>query len=242
MSIHVLAGDALAENFKNADIEGETVVCRECLIEGDLQAEKLEAFWRARAAFINETYDADENSYLENVAGEFEKMLALAGKNAVNLWFEYELFCQANMWFCLSLLEKKKDAEIYRVAPVVRKEDEIWKGFGGLTGEDLEKCFERRVKFTDADILLGKNLWEAYRAKDFDKLKQLSQTRSECFPKLEEVCQAEIEKQFRPKNTLQKIVAGGETEFNKIFEAFAREEGVYGFGDAQVKRILESEK
>jgi Domain of unknown function (DUF1835) len=240
MSIHVLAGDALAANFKNAGIEGEIIVCRECLIEGDLQAESLEDFWRVRAAFIHKTYDADENSYLENVAGEFEKLLRQAEKNAVNLWFEYELFCQINMWFCLSLLKDAK-TEIYRVAPVVRSEKDLWKGFGNLSADDLRTCFEQKIKFEEADVLLGKDLWKAYAEKDFERLKELSLTNSKCFPKLAEVCEAEIEKQFRPKQTLEKIVAGGEKDFNKIFESFSFTEGVYGFGDLQVKRILESD-
>ncbi len=40
--IHVLAGDSLVEPFKNTNIKGEIVVCRECLIDGDLKAEKDE--------------------------------------------------------------------------------------------------------------------------------------------------------------------------------------------------------
>jgi hypothetical protein len=238
MSIHVLAGDALAGDFKNTNIEGEVVVCRECLIEGDVKAQNLEDFWRTRAAFIAKTYDADENSYFENVAGELQKLSKFGAGDTINLWFEYELFCQANMWFCLSLLSET-EAEIFRVAPVVRSEKDIWKGFGGLNANELQTCFEQRTKFSEADVLLGKKLWKAYQEKDFDRLKELSRTRSECFPKLKEVCKAEIEKHFRPKNALKKLAANDESDFNKIFESFAKEEGVYGFGDAQVKRILQ---
>ncbi|HEY0427663.1 MAG TPA: DUF1835 domain-containing protein [Pyrinomonadaceae bacterium] len=248
MSIHVLPGDSLVESFKKTNIEGEIVVCRECLIDGDVGGEELEDFWRARANFINLYYGEDEYSYMENVAAELEKLIYTPPQTQINLWFEYELFCQANMWFCLYLMERylselsmpdEEAVEIYRVAPVVRGEDEIWKGFGRLESEDLQKCFEQRIKFGEADILLGKDLWESYRKKDFDKLRRLSLTGSECFPKLKEVCEAEIEKQFRPKETLRKIVSGGESDFVKIFEKFAAEEGVYGFGDLQVQRLLQ---
>jgi hypothetical protein len=238
MKIHVLPGDALAETFKESGIEGEIVVCRECLIEGDLKAESLDAFWRVRAAFIDGAYGDAENSYLQNVAGEFEKLARNAEGGEVNLWFEYELFCQVNMWFCLFLLSEK-ETEIYRIAPIVRSEKDIWKGFGKSDAEDLRKCFGQRIKFTEADVLLGKNLWKAYQDKDFEQLEKLSRTDSECFPKLKEVCAAEIEKQTRPKKTLEKIISAGETDFGRIFEKFASVEGVYGFGDAQVKRILQ---
>lgn len=238
MKIHVLPGDALAESFRTSGIEGDVVVCRECLIEGALKAESLDDFWRVRAEFIDAAYGDAENSYLQNVAGEFKKLIKLAEGGEVNLWFEYELFCQVNMWFCLFLLSEK-ETEIYRVAPAVRSKRDIWKGFGRLEKEDLQKCFRERIKFTGADILLGKDLWKAYQDKDFDQLNQLSRTNSDCFPKLKEVCAAEIEKHTRPKKTLEKIISAGETDFGKIFEQFASVEGVYGFGDAQVKRILQ---
>ena len=239
MMIHVLAGDALASAFKNTNIEGETIVCRECLIEGDVKAENLDDFWRVRAAFISRTYGADEHAYLENVAGELQKLEKFGAGDTINLWFEYELFCQANMWFCLSLLETKNDFEIYRVAPIVRDETDLWKGFGGLGADELQKCFEQRIKLGKEDIELGKRLWQAFCFRDLQSFRVLSETRSECFPYLKEVCEAAIEIEVRPKNALRKLVSDGESDFNKIFETFALEQGVYGYGDAQVRRILD---
>ncbi|HEX8735739.1 MAG TPA: DUF1835 domain-containing protein, partial [Pyrinomonadaceae bacterium] len=154
MKIHVLAGDALAQDFNNSGIEGEAVVCRECLVEGNVKAENLEDFWQVRAGFIKNAYGETEEKYFADVVSEFEKLQTIAPGAEVNLWFEYELFCQANMWFCLSLLPETK-ASVYRVAPVVRTEADVWKGFGNLSAEDLKKCFAARIKFTGDDIRLG---------------------------------------------------------------------------------------
>ena len=121
MKIHVLAGDALAESFKNCAIEGEIIVCRECLVEGDVKAASLEEFWQTRAAFITNNYGEKEEEYFQNSVSEFEKLKALATSDTeVNLWFEFELFCQVNLWFCLYLLQESK-AKIFRVAPIVRE-------------------------------------------------------------------------------------------------------------------------
>jgi hypothetical protein len=237
MKIHVLAGDALANDFKNSGIEGETVVCRECLVDGDVRAENLEDFWQVRAGFIKNTYGGDAEKYFAEVVREFEKLQNLPAEAEVNLWFEYELFCQANMWFCLSLLQNTSGS-VYRVAPVVRTEEDVWKGFGNLSAEDLKKCFAERVRFTEADISLGAELWRAYQNADYEKLQKLSETESECFPRLKEVCRAEIEKGSRPKAVLREIMENGATDFAEIFPEFAARAGVYGFGDAQVKRIL----
>jgi hypothetical protein len=238
MKIHVLPGDALAENFKTTRIGGEIIVCRECLVEGDVKAENLEEFWQVRAGFIADSYGEEREKYFSGVAAEFEKLKSLAGKDAeVNLWFEYELFCQANMWFCLYFL-RESEAKIFRVAPVVRNENDIWKGFGGLAEEDLEKCFADRVEFSEAEIRLGADLWKAFQNADYETLEKLSATESRCFPYLREVCRAEIEKGTRPRRVLEEIIAAGKTDFSEIFPEFSTLAGVYGFGDSQVKRIL----
>jgi hypothetical protein len=236
MKIHVLAGDSLIETFKQANIEGEIVICRECLIEGELESENLDEFWKIRANFIARSYgDSERENYQQKVVGEFKKIQNLNVQDEVNLWFEYELFCQTNMWFCLYLL-RQTQAEVYRVEPMVRVENDIWRGFGKLSKEDLQKCFAARTKFSEEDLLLGANLWTAYQNKDYAKLVELSRVESKCFPKLK-VCAAEIEKRERPRKTLREIIANGETNFSAIFKRFNDTEGVYGFGDSQVERI-----
>ena len=218
MKIHVLAGDALAEDFRGTAIDGKIVVCCECLIEGDLQAASLEEFWNVRAKYIATVYGEPAENYREKVGGEFEKLQGVTQNAEVNLWFEYDLFCGANMWFCTSLLQNRP-AEIYRVAPVVRDETDVWKGFGNLKSEDLEQCYSERIKFSAADVELGAELWKAFQNKNFDELEKLGATESECFPKLAEVCEAAIEIQSRPKKKI----------LREIIARFSETAGVYGF-------------
>jgi hypothetical protein len=238
MQIHVLPGDSLVEIFKQTEIEGEIAVCRECLVDGDLLAKSLEDFWRVREHYLSSAYPEAEKSYSKSVKAEFEKLLNLEDKSEVYLWFEHELFCQANMWFCLYLLQNS-EAEIYRVEPCFKNAEDVWKGFGNLETSDLPKCFAARKKFSDKDIKLGADLWKAFQNKDFGELEKLSQTNSECFPHLKEVCRAAIEQEFRPKEVIQKIIADGADDFGKVFRKFHETEGVYGFGDSQVKRIYD---
>jgi len=238
MKIHILPGDSLVAPFEKTNIEGEIVVCRECLIDGDLAVDGLDNFWRERENYLSAAYPKTDNFYRDNVKTEFEKLLNVSAGDEINLWFEYELFCQTNMWFCLSLVQDK-DANVFRVAPIVRTENDLWKGFGGLSESDLKKCFANRIEFGDEDILLGKHLWEAFQNKDARRLEDLSETKSDCFPHLKEVCQAAIELQSRPKARLQTIVSAGEDDFHKVFEEFNKTEGIYGFGDLQVKRIYD---
>ncbi len=238
MKVHVLAGDALAEDFKTTRLDGTIIVCRECLVEGDVKAENLDEFWQVRAEFIGDSHGEDKEKYFSGVKSEFERLKNLAVNAAeVNLWFEYELFCQVNMWFCLYFL-CESEAKIFRVAPVVRAADDVWKGFGRLDAVDLEKCFAERLEFSNEEIRLGADLWKAFQNSDYETLEKLSLTESKCFPYLKEVCRAEIEKNSRPQQVLAEIIATGKTDFAEIFPEFAAQAGVYGFGDSQVKRIL----
>lgn len=236
MNLHVLPGDSLTETFNRSGIEGDVIVCRECLVEGEVRAETLEEFWKVRASFLDRANGEKGGSYLKDVAAELEKLRDLPSETEVNLWFENELFCQTNMWFCLSLLRDTR-AAVNRVFPV-RAENDVWKGFGDLEAEDLADCFSKRKKLSPDDIKLGADLWDAYQNSDHDELLRLLATPSECFPFLEDVVAAEIAKDSRPKKVLKEIEKTGLTEFTDVFAEFSRRAGVYGFGDSQVKKIL----
>src|SRR4051812_25223495 len=101
MILHVLPGDATVAPFKASEIEGDIAVCREALVDGDLSGETLPEFWETRARSLIGSDDRSREEYHENVVHEFAKLTALQSGSEINLWFEHELFCQANMWFCL---------------------------------------------------------------------------------------------------------------------------------------------
>jgi hypothetical protein len=94
------------------------------------------------------------------------------------------------------------------------------------------------VKFTPADVELGSELWIAFQNRNYSRLRELSLTESQCLPYLREACEAEIEKDFRPKQVLKEIRRSGIEDFGETFAAFREQAGVYGFGDHQVKRLL----
>jgi hypothetical protein len=235
---HVLPGDAIVEEIRKTGIDGEVIVCRECLIAGDADAETLHEFWEQRAHFIMSEYGEDEIEYYDKVAEQLTKLLDLTADDEVNLWFEYELFCSVNMWFCLSLLSET-EAAVYRVEPAVLTEDDRWDGFGKLSQADLKKCFGERRKLTRDDIALGSKLWNAFRRNDAVELERLSAVAPPAFPYLAEVCAAAVEKDTRPREIIAEIEFEGKREFDEIFAEFTRRAGVYGLGDLQVQRLLD---
>lgn len=240
MIYHVLPGDAAVEEFNKTGIDGEVIVCREALLVGPIDAKNPDEFWDARAKFLLSEYSEDEIVFHERVADELEKLSEVTPDDEVNLWFEYELFCSVNMWFCLTTL-RHSGANIYRVEPIVLSEDERWSGFGRFDAEKFKECFEARQLFTASDLKLGADLWAAFVKRDGFRLNELSNESSPRFPYLAEVAQSAAEIETKPFQVLQDIKAEGISGFEKIFPEFGKRAGVYGFGDTQVERMLDGE-
>ena len=237
MIVHVLPGDAQVEEFKKTGLEGDVVVCREAFVDGDVRAASLDDLWRVRERYLSGTYPDASVDYRKSVAAEFEKLLDLPASAEIDLWFEYELFCQVNMWFCLWLL-RDTSARIYRIAPIVQRKDRVWFGFGDLTSEDLVKCHAERLRFADRDVKLGVDLWTAFQDRDHAQLMKLSKTESACFPYLRDAVEAETEKETRPRDVLRQLMNEGVHDSTDLMAEFRNRAGVYGYGDAQINRIL----
>lgn len=241
---HVLNGDCLAEQLRQTAINPDFIICRECLIDGDVKADNLDDFWKIRAKFIIDSYDASTDYYFERTVKEFEKLFHLPKNAEVCLWFENDLFCQVYMWFVLSVLSKQSNLKVFRIFPIIEN-GEPWKGFGNANTDSLAKAFSSKVKFQQKDIDLGVNLWDAYQKNNFKQLKELSTNRSNCFEYLEEVCQAHIDRfpsnnsLGKPEQLIRDLINTKSIEFHEVFQAFSERAGIYGFGDLQVKSIFE---
>jgi hypothetical protein len=238
MQVHVLNGDALAEKFS---IPGKIIIWRECLIEGPVSAESFNDFFEQRATYLS-AYN-NKQSYRSHVEAEFQKLLSLDPSDEINLWFEHDLFCQANMWFILhSIVANKLSNQIFRISPI-EATDRLWDGFGSNEPTHLDKAFASRVQFSNEEITLGDELWKAYSQRNSEALMQLRSKESLAFPYLKEVCEAEVQRfpeigLGRPALKLLEIRRSGVKDFDKVFFEFKRTEGIYGFGDLQVQNLL----
>jgi hypothetical protein len=244
MIYNILNGDALAYSFPDAGIEGEIIVVREALIDGELTGNKLEDFWQIRARVL-ETTAAD---YQNKVVNEFEKLINAPDNSVFNLWFEYDLFCQVNMWFVFTILHDlhgRKNVYAVHTIHADRSDKQFWNGFSRADAIQLQSCFAARMPLSDDDLQLGKNLWTAYKANDLTKLMQLSNNQSSAFPYLKEVITAHVERfpqdgsTGRPEKVIEDITKNISTDFHAVLEEFWKRESIYGFGDSQVKVLYD---
>lgn len=244
METHILNGDALIDRMVAAGFV-QLIVCRECLIDGPVNASDMDAFWKIRAAFIEDEMEEDNGNYFEYSVKEFEKLKAIPPGSAINCWFGDDLFCQANLWFVINYLDQLGLSErLYRVFPVIKEKNGRWAEYGNLDPADFRQSYDARVAFTANDIELAKNLWSAYSTNDLEMLQTLAATNTNVFHDLDIVVQAHVERfakpgeLSRPEKVLKEIMDSGVTDFNKLFPIFFKKEGIYGFGDVQVKKLL----
>ncbi|MFD2200877.1 DUF1835 domain-containing protein [Shivajiella indica] len=244
---HVLNGDCLTGQLKEIRIDQNFIVCRECLMEGDLAADNLSDFFKIRAKFIKETFNTSEDFYYSKTAGEFEKLVAIPDDSKVCLWFGNDLFCQVNMWFVISLFADRSNIQVYRIFPANIDSYGTCKGFAVSNAEMLEQSYASREIFRPEDMELGKNLWTAFKHGDFIKLKELSKVSSNCFQHLDKVCQAHMDRfpkdnsLGRPEKIVKEILETKSTNFQDVFMEFSNREGIYGLGDLQLKVIYDKE-
>jgi hypothetical protein len=111
---------------------------------------------------------------------------------------------------------------------------------------NLIDWYTQRIRCEQKDLELAAALWNTYKINDLIKLEELASTESGCFPYLDEVCFAHIDRfgingeAGRPEKRIVSILREFPTaDFNKVFMEFTRWEGVYGFGDLQLKHVHE---
>ncbi len=241
---HILNGDALKEQFPS-EIEGEVIIARECLVDGDVKSKNLEELWELRAGFITEFYgDYSKEDYFKDTVSEFNKIINIPPGSIVNLWFEDDLFCQVNFWFVSYLLSVyTKDCDVYLVRPNVHTQY----GFGGLSQEELANIFHNKTQLFEIDEIA--DLWKYYKENEIEDLVETARILADKYPFVQEAVQAHIERiptqnsPGRPVESLKIIMEELDTDgFGPIFQEFNKWEFIYGYGELQVRRIYNSIK
>lgn len=240
---HILNGDTLKEQFPKK-ITGEIIVARECLVEGDVFGKDLEALLKTRAKYISNTYpEHSQNDYYSNTASELKKIESIPKDTEVNLWFEDDLFCQVNFWFVINLIgQDYNNQSIFLIRP--KKGSEY--SFGQMNELELVTAFQEKMEIVPSEIKQISKLWLLYQNDNHEKMLGVAKKLEIKFPFLTPAIKAHIDRKptdgklGRPTQSLINIMTALKTkEFEPVFIEFCKREGIYGFGDSQVKNIFD---
>ena len=248
--LHILNGDSTAQSFGDTGLEGDQLVWREILSEGPLQTDiSSAAFWRARANWIGKTFRETPEDYLAAMMSELSKL----GEpyDEINLWFEFDLHCQANLLGVLNYLIKKADLSapaVYLVCPEDYPGKENFMGMGELTGEELEYLYDNiRVQLGEPDFALAAEAWLVYVSQSAEKLRHFIEKTGfwANLSALKPALEAQLKRLQVDENglngvekTVLDIYQRGATTKHDIYRRFWSTEKIYGFGDSQIDIYL----
>ena len=240
--VHILNGDSLSEIFPDS-IVGEKIIFREMMMEGPVQGDNLLSLIEYRMQYFLEAYRVPNGQYKSLTVSEFHKMVNINTEATVYLWFEYDLFCQINMWCAIHLLTKWNDVTDIRV---VYPGHDDWMGFARSDQHLLSNQYVHAITISAEDVSMIHRLWDAYRNKNWDFMESLKSYSSTAFPRQSEIIQLQLDripkygKEGKIHSTINNLVAKyGKEDFGRIFQTFSKEMGQYGMGDMQVKRIVD---
>ncbi len=237
---HILNGDALREQFPQ-DIYGQHIIFREMLMDGPLSVSLDEALFVKREKHLSQ-YDApEEDFYRRHVVPELMHLQQMAKGSKIYLWFEYDLFCQVNMWAAVTWIRTTlKDVSFYWAAP----KPNDWRGFGALSTDDLSGVYDNARLLPDTELVLMEKALQVYISQDRHQLTQ-SLAKDYWTDYLHTALLAQRQRMpdeqgnCRLYDRVDTLIAKHKT-FPAFFKAFCLEEGQYGLGDLQAKQLYET--
>jgi len=235
--LHILNGDALAEPSALAGLPGGTLVWREALCDGPTPAGLTPAAWRTtRAGFLAREYGVSRQSAAAAWRTLEAGLRASLAEDEVVLWFEQDLFCQANLLYVLAWYTHRRRRPALSLA--------MQRSFGDTQPGQIKGWFRARRVLRPWQLRSAGEAWAAYTNAYPGPLRGYLSGRMP-WAGLGPALQAHLDRLPDPEDGLDRLeravlwlVTVGFVDFDELFDAFRRAEPVYGFGDLQFRGVL----
>jgi hypothetical protein len=236
--LHIANGDAFAARLREGQVGREIVSWDDMMSEGPLpNGLRDEADWRFRAQTLAQDYPGlDPDAYVRAAAERLTRVGKAAAHEEVVLWFDEELFCQANLCHLLDWLARETpDATLSLVL------DPATTAVGGL-----RELLAERETVSRPRMVLARAFWNALSSADPTGVPRLLRADLSAWPSLAVGLRAHLARFPDARGLdgveeeLLKILARGPVGFPELFAAWhetplAR---ACGFGDAQIAIAL----
>lgn len=249
--LHVVNGDITAQILKQTTIQGKVVVWRELLCEGPIEIEVgSDDFWMNRYNYFKTNFGVERLEYFDKTIKEIIQLEDLEEIDEVVLWFEYDLFCQVNLLAACSYILQhfRKDVTYYLVCTGYEKGKDKLQSLSDYSPKQFPNLLENRIKITKANLEFANQCWKVYVENNKEKLQKYNFKHSK-FRYLQKAMEQHL-KTIPLENGLnqieQKILqlisnsSYSKHEIVKELLLWQKAETVYGFGDLQYFKYLES--
>ncbi|MEJ6792199.1 MAG: DUF1835 domain-containing protein [Lacinutrix sp.] len=244
-TLHIANGSSLTEYLEREKYEGDFLTWHEMLCEGPVEKEiDSITFFEKRKAFLESVYDAEYN--IEKIQSEFQKTNQINDYKEVILWFEYDLFCHINLIAAISLLKQKQvRIPMYLVCSGRIENEKGLKALPELNPKQLKQHFKNKVELTIDDVATAQKAWRIYCENDHNLFKELI-VRPSNFKYLSNCLKAHLRRfpdtrsglNTLEYNTLKLIKEYKIKSRHHLLGYCLHYQGYYGFGDLQLKRMI----
>lgn len=248
-ALHILNGDSLSEGLQSLNLEGDSLVWREMLCAGPVNAEVGgDRFFENRSSFLKEFFEVPENRYQEAFIQPLNNIVPLDAYTEINLWFEYDLFCHINLLGALAWISQHNfKGKIFHICSGRVKGVSKLMGLSELSEDQLRDHFLQRKLLNSEDLEIANDIWMCYtdndpsviiskiqRTSSFDYLSNCLKSHVERFPNKEtglNVLEAHV---------LQLIDTHSIKSEHQLCGYAISQQGYYGYGDSQIMILIEN--
>ena len=239
--LHILNGGATEAILAQTAIRGDRFSFGDVLIAGPLPAVNGSKWRRLRAEHLADAYGIEVETCEGALERQQEVFESFNNHEEVILWFEADLFCQANLLYVLdwcSHRELSTKLSLICIGEFPGRPN--FRGLGELNPEELASLFPARIEVTASQLELAARAWQAYRSDDPRELERLLQASTNALPFLKGALRLQLARFPSTRNGLNRIentglelVSRGATRFVELFSQFVEAQPDYGLGDAQ---------
>lgn len=244
--LHITNGNVLTDYLRELDFKDDILTWQEMLCEGPtIPKIDSDEFFELRANFLRAYYDIEVDS--NDLKKELSKLDNVDQYEEINLWFEYDLFCHINLIGVMNLIHQKEiDKPIYLICSGRVEGEKNLKGLAELSPAQIEQHYNNRVLLTKEDKDLTVALWRTYCGKDHNILKPYIVTKSS-FKYMSNCLKAHLKRFPHQKSGLSvlednilRIIRDNQINSEHHLLGYSLNyQGFYGFGDLQLKRIID---
>lgn len=239
-SIHILNGSAMLDNFLRGGWYGKVFAWEEACIEGPLTGSFDSVFWEHRADYWEEVYGQSHPNWYQDLQDHIQHA------SMVNLWFEYDLFCQINLQAAIRFVRTVSATVTIHLVQIGLIELGRIRTFGNSELSDWQTCFEQKQTLSEVDDHFSKQFWSALISYDLNSFNEIFKLpESTCFHYLKSAID-QISTLFTHTGTFThpiellftRIKNEGSAKPARIVARLLEELHTVGIGDLQILKLL----
>jgi Domain of unknown function (DUF1835) len=249
--IHLVAGESALMTLQETFIPGDKFSIDDILMEGPIiDGLRSESAWDERSEYLQRYFSIPREDYLSGKAERDRILDESLSHDEIVLWFEYDLFCQANLLYYLDSYASRDlgGTRLTLICPATFAGRPSFRGLGELAADELESLFPTRAEVSSDQRRVTQRAWQAFSNRDPRQIEDFLQSDSSPLPVVAPALQAHLERFPSTINGLGivgqitlEILKDGALSFQKLFHRFNRNPEIfrYGMGDLQLQSYLD---